>query len=275
MNVVYVLGDSEYGDICKIGYNSEWPKRFEQVRSHTPRSVIVHGIWRYDSKEEIKNVERRIHALLASFHRKICHAREWFDISAHDAIRLIKQEGIVDSDPLPDPNPQTLTRAYPYDDWRSLSDEYKGEVYKRILWVFKEDSGQGRIKVIHSSLFDTCYKYAFTYNPFGVYLAAAFHHPFFPDGPTPELRLGNELVESVWHEIVADDTFGPGVMATNVGWLNKGATVEWVSAKAQAQGLVSYDLFQQKPRCVRPKDAQIKPIPVGGSWLKRVVGTIQ
>lgn len=124
--------------------------------------------------------------------------------------------------------------------------------------------------MIHSTLYDTCYKYAFTYNPFPVYLVAAYHHPFLPSGPTHRLRAGNLPVESCWERIVSDEAHGPGLMATNVGWLNEGATLDWVSGQATSRGLVSYDLRQTKPACVRPRDAQITPIQVGETWLKRV-----
>jgi hypothetical protein len=58
--------------------------------------------------------------------------------------------------------------------------------------------------------------------------------------------------------------------ATNVGWLNDGATLEWVSEQTLKCGLKSYDLSQPKPGCVRPQDGQITTIPVGGTWLQRV-----
>lgn len=270
MNVVYVLGDIEYPEMIKIGYNSDWPTRFEQVRSHNPRKVIVHGIWIFESKDEIKRVERNIHSCLIQNHRENTHGKEWFDISYPEALEKILSSGIVESLPQQDASPNIKQREMPYDDWRNPSDIYKKEIYKRLLWIFQEDSPQQRIKVIHSPLSDTCFKYAFTYNQFPVYLVAAYHHPFFPEGPTPKLREGNNLVESCWKHIVSNDENGPGLMATNVGWLNKGAPLEWVGEKSMSYGLIPYDLLQPKPACIRPQDGQIKPIPVGGNWIKRV-----
>jgi hypothetical protein len=125
--------------------------------------------------------------------------------------------------------------------------------------------------VIHSTLFDLCHKYGFTYNPFPVYLVACYHHPFFPTGPTMELRAGNVFVEACWLNIVSDEIYGPGLMATNVGWLHEGATLDWLEKQAKSHGLVSYDLLQPKPGCVRPRDPQMTNfIPVGQTWLKRV-----
>jgi len=270
VNVVYILGDVEYPEMIKIGYNSDWPTRFEQVRSHNPRGIVVHGIWVYNSRDEIKRVESRIHSCLIAYQRKNAHGREWFDISYAEALQKILAEGIVDSLPRQDPSPQIQPRDMPYDDWRHPSDVYKAEVYKRLLWVFQEDSPQKRIKVIHSPLFDTCYKYAFTYNPFPVYLVAAYCNPLWPGGPTMEMRKGNDIVEACWKDIVSDELYGPGLLATNVGWLNKEATVQWVNEQAVCHGLVPYDLLQPKPRFVRPQDGQIKPIPAGETWLKRV-----
>jgi hypothetical protein len=270
MNVVYMIGDIEHPDLTKIGYNSDWPTRYEQVRSHNPRDIVVHGVWVFDSKEEIRQVERKIHLELSQFHRKCTHGNEWFDINHEKVVEKVISAGIVKSRPLQDPSPKVRKRDLPYDDWRHPSDVYKNEIYKRLLWVFREESPQQRIKVIHSPLFDTCYKYAFTYNPFPVYLVAAYHHPFFPDSPSIELRAGNEQVEACWRRIVSDHANGPGLMATNVGWLNKNSTIGWVAEQAHAQGLVRYDLLQPKPRCVRPKDGQIPPTPLGGTWLKRV-----
>jgi hypothetical protein len=270
MNAVYMLGDAEHPEMIKVGFNSDWPTRFEQVRSHNPRNVIVHGIWIFNSKDEIKEVESRIHSTLGQHHRKNTHGKEWFDIGYQEALEKIITSGIVGSLPQQDQSPQTKNREMPYDDWRNPSDLYKKEVYKRLLWVFQEDSPQKRIKVIHSPLFDTCYKYAFTYNPFPVYLVAAYHHPLFTNGPSHDMRAGNIQVESCWRQIVSDEEHGPGFMATNVGWLNKEATIEWVREQACSRGLVTYDLLQPKPGYVRPQDGQIKPIPVGETWLKRV-----
>lgn len=279
MFVVYIFGDAEYPNICKIGYDSNWPEppqkakkviRYEQARSHNPREVIIHGIWVYETKEAMKDAEKKMHALLGPYRRTVAHGREWFDVSCQNAVQKIKETGIVDSQPSSTPQPSPMDRAMPYDDWRDPSDVYKGEVYKRLLWVFQEDNDQNRIKVIHSPLFDTCYRYAFTYNPFPVYLVAAFHHPFHPKFPTKQLRVGNETVEKCWHEIVSDNEYGPGISATHVGWLRKGATLAWVAQKAQSSGLVQYDLQQPKPACVRPSDAQIPSIAVGDKWVKRV-----
>jgi len=178
--------------------------------------------------------------------------------------------GIVNTPLTLDPLPRIKERKMPYDDWRNPSDLYKNNMYKRLLWVFQEDSPQKRLKVIHSPLFDTCYKYAFTYNPFPVYLVAAFHHPFFPNGPTSEMDAGNVQVESCWQQIVSDNRFGPGLKATNVGWLNNGATLKWVREQALESGLVAYNLLQPKPGCVRPQDPQIPAIQIGSEWLKRV-----
>ncbi len=279
MFVIYLFRDAEYPEICKIGYDSNWPEppqkakkviRFEQARSHNPRDVTIYGIWVYETKEVMKEAEKKIHTLLSPHRRTVAHGREWFDISSQDAVRRIIAAGIADTEPLSTPQPLPMDRVMPYDDWREPSDVYKGEVYKRLLWVFQENSDQNRIKVIHSPLFDTCYRYAFTYNPFPVYLVAAFHHPFHPAFPTRQLQVGNESVEMCWREIVGDKEYGPGISATNVGWLRKGATLEWVARKAQSHGLVQYDLLQPKPACMRPSDSQIPSIAVGESWVKRV-----
>jgi len=270
VNVVYILGDIEHPEMIKIGYNSKWPVRYEQVRSHNPRNVIVHGIWIYNSKDEIKTVEKKIHSALSKYHRTDTYGKEWFNIGYLAAVEKIISSGIVTTMPTQDQSPKIQVREMPYDDWRNPSDLYKNEVYKRLLWVFQEDSPQKRIKVIHSPLFDTCYKYAFTYNPFHVHLVAAYHDSFFPTGPTVEMRKGNVQVESCWQQIVSDEKFGPGIKATSVGWLNNGTTLDWVAEQAFKCGLKPYDLAQPKPGCVRPQDGQITTIPVGGTWLQRV-----
>jgi hypothetical protein len=279
VNVIYILGDTENSEMIKIGYDSNWPAiseqakktiRFEQARSHNPRGVTVHGLWSFGTMEEMKSTERKIHSLLRQYQRTDTHGREWFNIGYQDAVAKILSAGLVTSAALQDPSPRTKKRNLPYDDWRNPSDLYKNEVYKRLLWIFQEESPQKRIKVMHSPLFDTCYKYAFTYNPFHVHLVAAYHDSFFPDGPTVEMRKGNLQVESCWQQIVSDEKHGPGIRATNVGWLNNGATLEWVSEQALKCGLKPYDLSQPKPRCVRPQDGQITTIPVGGTWLQRV-----
>jgi len=270
MNVVYILGDIEHPEMIKIGFNSTWPTRYEQVRSHNPRNIIVHGIWIYDSKEEIKAIEKNIHSILAQYHRTDCHGKEWFNLGFNEAVKRIMSAGIVQTLPSQDQSPQIQKREMPYDDWRHPEDLYKKEVYKRLLWVFQEESLQKRIKVIHSPLFDTCYKNPFTYNPFHVHLVAAYHHPLSPTGPTFEMREGNDQVELCWQLIVSNEKHGPGLKATNVGWLNKGSTLEWVADQATSHGLVPYDLFQPKPGCVRPQDDRCKMILLGETHLKRV-----
>ncbi|MFW9604834.1 MAG: GIY-YIG nuclease family protein [Trichlorobacter sp.] len=280
MFVIYIFGNAEYPNFCKIGYDSNWPKpsekakktiRFEQARSHNPRNILIHGIWEFETKESMKTAEKTIHDALRSYRRTETHGKEWFDLSPVDAIKIAIASRAVGTQPIQTSIPITKDRERPYDDWREPSDLYKGEVYKRILWVFQEDSPENRIKVIHSPLYDTCYKYGFTYNPFPVFLVAAYHHPTSPPGPAMELRSGNIHVENCWQSIISDKIYGPGLEATNVGWLNRNATLDWVREQALSSGLVAYDLLQPKPGCVMPVDAQMSNnIKYGETWLKRV-----
>ncbi|MDF1556154.1 MAG: hypothetical protein P1P84_23995 [Deferrisomatales bacterium] len=263
MQVLYVLGDAGYPQFSKVGYDSEWPTRYQQALSHNPRGITVSGLWKFRTKPELREAERRAKQTLAGFKRTVCHGAEWFDLSGDDVHRALVHAGVVEGEGLPRTAPRLPSRDLPYDDWRKISDDYKGQVYRRLLWVFREETPQNRIKVIHSPLYDTCYRYAFTYNPFPVFLAAAYRHPAVADGPTPVLRKGNERVMQVWEKIVQDPSFGPGIAARNVGWLAEGTTEQRVEEVARDAGLESYDLGQAKPRDVRPRDSQVSPIAPG------------
>ena len=131
MYVIYIFGDSEHPAMCKIGYDSNWPQtpemakkviRFEQARSHNPRNVDVHGIWVFDSKDKMKEVEKKIHSILQRDRRTETHGKEWFNISCRDAVKKIVESGAVDSEPRKVPPPIPMDRQLPYDDWREMDD---------------------------------------------------------------------------------------------------------------------------------------------------------
>jgi hypothetical protein len=262
MQVLYVFHDAGVPNACKIGLNRDsgayaWPYRFMQARAHTPREIHVAAAWDLSSAPALIDAERRAKAHLKSHRRTACHGSEWFDTPADEMVRQLAELLKLGKPFLRDRDPEVgLVNGLPYDDWRERSDLYKGEVWRRYLWVHGEDGPVRRYKVIHSPLYDIAYKYAFTYNPYPVYLVAAYQHPVRTDGPSPSLSPGNRAVQAVWEQIVSDKSFAIAPDLPQVGWLNETAILADIDRFARSRGLVHHDLRSPKPTCARPRDSQ-------------------
>lgn len=262
MQVLYIFHDVGVPNACKIGLNRNsgsyaWPYRFMQARSHTPRELRVAAAWDLGSEAMLTEAERSAKAHLKSARRTISHGSEWFDVAPDEMVHRLTEFLSLGKPFLRNQDPRIgLVNGLPYDDWRERSDTYKGHVWKRFLWVHGEDGPTRRYKVIHSPLFDIAYKYAFTYNPFQVYLVRAFQHPVCSDGPSASLSPGNRRVQDIWEEMVGDRRFAAAPDLPQVGWLNETITLADIEQFVSARGLVPYDLHQPKPTCARPRDSQ-------------------
>jgi hypothetical protein len=164
---IYAFRDLGVPGCVKIGKDTRWPKRLEQARSHTPRGMSALALWPVP-ENTLSTAEKR--AVIGLPRRTNTPGKEWYDCEPDQAVETIaKNLGI---EPVRSPVVGNL-RAY--DDWRSQPHGDKDN--RKRLWVHLEDGPTARIKVIPSVLYDTAYRYAFTYNPYPVFLVAAYQSP--------------------------------------------------------------------------------------------------
>jgi len=253
-SMIYIFRDRGVAGCVKIGRDTAWPKRLEQARCHTPRGIEAVACWRFDgaTTTALNEAERRAQAGLP---RRPGDTREWFDVGADEAVRALSTRFGRAPD-LREPTPDLGD----YDDWRS-----KGMNRWRFrLWLFVEASPEARLKVIYSCLNDTIYRYAFTYNPFPVYLVDAWELvDDLPAAPHSTAFLEhNARVEAAWAEIVARQACG--VPASSVGWLAAGTDPAVLARELAGRGFVPYRLDRPKPADARLRDPSLNPpTPVG------------
>lgn len=252
--VVYIFRDRGVAGCVKVGKDTAWPERLKQARCHTPRGIEALACWRFDglTTAGLNETERRAQA---GFPRRPGHAREWFDVEADEAIRSLS----VRFGRTPDlrcPAPSLPD----YDDWRSKNmHEWRSRV-----WLFREENSEERLKLIYSFLNDTIYRYVFAYNPFPVYLVAAWKlADDLPVAPHPTaFRAHNARVEAAWAGIAA--SHAQGVPASSVGWLSAGTDAAVLARELTERGFIPYRLDRPKPSDARARDPSLKPpTPIG------------
>ena len=232
IGAVYVFRDLGTGGCVKIGKDTRWPQRLKQARCHTPRGIEVVACWCFDNvtTETLNELRGRAQTGLP---RRPGDVREWFDIEAVRAVSLLTERFAREPDwrfPAP--------KLGPYDDWRS-----KGMHQWRFrLWLFREDSPEQRLKIIYSCLNDTIYRYSFTYNPFPVYLIAAWElNKSLPAAPHAVAFRDHNVLVKTWARAVA--RYGRGVPATSIGWLAAGTDPLVLHRELADQGFSSYSLI--------------------------------
>lgn len=260
VNVLYVFYDAGVPGAAKVGLNTNsssypWPFRYQQARSHSPREIHVAAAWDLGTKDRLKRAESQAKALLKPCRRTTSGGIEWFDLPADEIVARLSRELA-----LPQPFLRNRDPAVPlYDDWRNDKDIYKGEVWRRYLWVHGEDGPDRRLKVIHSSDYDTQFIYAFTYNPHRVHLVAGYE-PASPAPRSPDLMSrSNDETGMVWARLMRDSRLADRPNAPQVGWLKPGTTLSDIDAFVASHGLVRFDLRRPKPRCAKPRTSQINP----------------
>jgi len=148
----------------------------------------------------------------------------------------------------------------PYDDWRDYGDKWRDRRWH--FWLFRERKRDGRWKLICSSLHDTFYRYAFTYNPYPVRLMAAFEATDGVDQVATENREANGRLIALWRELMMQH----GILESHqVGWLPPGVNVTRFLETLQTEGLRPIDLTRPKPTFVRSRDSSIPIIPIGAA----------
>jgi hypothetical protein len=253
---IYALQDNGLDECVKIGKNTEWPKRLVQARSHTPRGISTVALWPV-SPDKLNLAEKR--AVAGFSKRKSTPAREWYNCTSDDAIDRVTRN--LEIEPIRRPTAPALPS---YDDWRSLPDA-DGDNRKR-LWVHLEDGPIARLKVIPSVLYDTAYRYTFTYNPYPVYLIAAYQS-------SSDSRFSrtteNARVWEVWKSVT--NTLGARVLPEAIGWLDADVQFEQLDSLVRSFELTSYNLSAPKPRDAPLKDGSVQSIQYGAlPPMKRV-----
>ena len=143
MNVLYIFRDPGVPTACKLGRNggakgsTVWPCRYRQALSHNPRALEVAAAWTVETEARLVELERQAHTLLSASRRRISSVREWFDLLAEEVIRRVQGPLHVGAPFLSGQSPDVgFYQGLPYDDWRERKDTYRGQVWKRLLWVF-------------------------------------------------------------------------------------------------------------------------------------------
>ena len=146
----------------------------------------------------------------------------------------------------------------PYDDWRDYGDKWRD--YRWHYWLFRERKPDGRWKLICSSLYDTFYRYSFTYNPYPARLMAAFEAVDGVDKLGQENRRANDRLIALWQDLMRQY----GLFESfQVGWLPPEVNMSQLMKSLKKVGLRPVDLTRPKPTFVRPRDSSIRQIPVG------------
>ncbi len=260
--VVYVLREKSVAKPLKIGTDTKWPLRFRAAASHTPRDLEAAAIWSLPGAEAARVLD-------ATFRRALTRsvyatrALEWYDLTLDEAVRQVEPM-------LPGGSTLTLAPAIPslgralWDDWREIRPKYRS--YRWRTWIFQEDSPERRVKVSYGALYDTHFRYAFTYNPWPVFLVGGMEHP---QGTT-----ANDGVADAWTDLVC--SLGRGSMERAVGWLRPGVEPAEAAAFLATRSLVPFSLSRPKPVDAPARESSINAIAYGAvppqAWVRDLLG---
>jgi hypothetical protein len=262
MRVVYILQDCGRPDIVKIGKASDWPERFSQALSQSPRQVLCVATWHYEDRSGLDSAERAAQAGLIRFDTGN-NNKEWYNLSAEKAVPSVAARlGRQPDETSAMPGRRSWHGAGQWDAWRDKA-EYKTTAERRRLWVgaeFKPNGTIGVLKVVHSPYYDGF----FTFTP--TYSCSKFR--WLGRWETPGqvfTEQSNRAVYDIWHRLVAQ--FGQGSRDTAVGWLRNpdgSAKIEWpeLCEFMRSSGFVWVD-----PRSPKPLDAREKDPENGGIRL--------
>jgi hypothetical protein len=113
------------------------------------------------------------------------------------------------------------------------------------------------LKLAAGSLYDTAYRYNFTYCPFPVRLIGGFETQL----SIPE---NNRKIMAGWEHVV--ESLGGGAKAQPMGWLKKGVSPRDVRAALAAFDCTAFPLSRPKPGDARPKDPSLSATAIGASY---------
>jgi hypothetical protein len=258
MTILYVFADKGIPGASKIGKSATPVSRYRQARAHTPRGIRVEAMFNLGTSSDAAEAERDAKRALKTCHRK-GPAKEWFDIDPKAAIEIIRRLPCMNrAQELRDLPPRLNARDICYDDWRETRVQF-GE-YRWRMFLFEEGSPERRLKVSHGALYDTAYRYTFTYNPWPVHLIAGFENPAASEQISAANVTANARVAEAWAKLV--EAKGRP-LAEEVGWLNADVAPQDVASFLKTEGLAPFDLNRAKPLGAPPKDASVPATAYG------------
>lgn len=169
----------------KVGKDTGWPDRFKQARCHTPGRISIPALFHLPDMDRSGQdyLDGLVKSALQPFARNITYGRarvqEWYNISPEAAIRTIKTiPEFTEAEVQLNRAPSLVTSQLHWEDWR---DRGKKECRWRAflfqvadLSIGTNHSHVGRLKLAAGSLYDTAYRYNFTYCPFPVLLVSNY-----------------------------------------------------------------------------------------------------
>ncbi len=265
----YIMEDRAVEGCVKVGKDTSWPKRFVQARCHTPGEIHVCAVFILppSDRSEQDRVDHLVRSALAPFRRNIeisgRGVQEWYNLSPPDAekhlLKIPELRGVpVDKSG----NPTLTSKQLDYEDWRDRG--AKDKRHRAFLFevVPNRDHNThphvGRIKLVAGSLYDTAYKYNFTYCPFAVELVGGFES-------VDKIADNNKILQDAWKFIVSK--YGKGPDRQPMGWLNPGTTTLEVRKEMERYEFTPFRLSRAKPMDSRVKDPSISKTEIGDTYL--------
>jgi hypothetical protein len=257
----YVFADKGVPDACKIGTSSKHESRYRQARCHTPRGIRACAFFDCGTTDASRSAEAAAKKLLRPL-RRAGQAKEWFNISPDAAVsRLTVLPELYVARRLSNPEPKLKSSDLQYDDWREQRSQFRA--YKWRLFLFEEQSSFRCLKLSYGALYETAYRYVFTYNPFPVLLIAGFDDPSAPERQASNNVSVNDRIVRAWTEVQKE--LG-SLLTEEVGWLKPGTDPRRVCEILARHGLEPFNLSRPKPLGAPARETSISPpTPFGTS----------
>lgn len=268
MLTFYIMQDDDLSGSVKVGKDTGWPDRYKQARCHTPGRISVPALFHLpdmDRKGQ-EYLDGRVKLALQTFARNVSYGsakvQEWYDISPEAAVRRIMEiPEFVGAQLKRNEVPVLPQSQLMYEEWR---DRGKSECRWRafLFEAVEHPNGSnhphvGRLKLAAGSLYDTAYRYNFTYCPFPVLLVGGFETNL----PISE---NNTKIMTGWENVVAK--LGNGSNAQPMGWLQKGTTHQEVRDALAVFECTAVPLARPKPHDARPKDPSLSATAIGARY---------
>ena len=257
--VVYVLQDAGRSDLVKIGKDSNWPLRYRQARSQTPRDISCLAVWRFQDAVSLNAAERASRSGLIKATTGNGN-KEWFLASAADAVKHVcRALGRACDEEAGTPGRRSWENVPSWDAWRDTAG-YKATKVRRRLWVGGEIGDRGAIgalKIVHSPYYDGF----FTFKP--TYACSRFRWLGWWQFPGVEVTdRDNRMVYDLWGRLVS--TYGLGSDDLAVGWLRNSDGTARVDLSTLQNRLNHAGMVAGDPRAPKPLDAPERDPSNGG-----------
>lgn len=272
MLTFYVFQDDAVPGGVKIGKDTAWPNRFKQARCHTPGSISVTALFQLPDMDRSgqEHLDSLLKAVLQPHVRDVSYngagVQEWYNLDADAAVHKISQiPEFAEATIIRNVQPSLPVSQLDYEDWRDRGkSECRWRAFLFQVVDLPDKSGHshvGRLKISAGSLYDTAYRYNFTYNPFPVVLIGGFETDLAIDE-------NNKKIMDGWHYVVTN--FGNGAKSQPMGWLREGVSPNEVKDALERFNCKSFSLFRHKPEDARPKDPSLGASLIGApySWTR-------